>query len=110
MATLKNYLKSGGVLFVEAAIKGTKLEELIAVKKQLKEALNNLGSLQAAELAKFQKDLNEELVAVAQELENEVQNLSIAFEDFANQVGAPLKSINQFPQPSSPTDSTIFIF
>ena len=109
METLKAYLKSGGVLFVEAAIKGTKLEELIAVKKQLQEALKNLGSLDAEDLAKFQKDINEELVAVAQELENEVQKLSMAFEDFANQMGTPLKSINQFPSPH-PLRTQPFLF
>ena len=109
MEILKKYLTSGGVLFVEAAIKDSKMEELIAVKKQLQEALNNLASLEAEDLAKFQKDINDELVAVAQELEKEVHQLSIAFEDFSKQLGTPLKSINQFPSPH-PLRTQPFLF
>jgi hypothetical protein len=41
LASLKNYLNSGSVLFIEAAIKDTKIEDLIAVKKQLQEALGS---------------------------------------------------------------------
>lgn len=109
MELLKDYLNSGGVLFVEAAIKDTKIEDLIAVKKQLQEALNNLGSLEAADLAKFKQDIQAELQAVVQELDNEVKQLSVAFEDFANQLGTPLKSLDQFPTPH-PLRTQPFLF
>lgn len=109
LASLKNYLNSGSVLFIEAAIKDTKIEDLIAVKKQLQEALGSLGSLEAADLQKFQKDISNELQAVNQELEKEIHQLSIAFEDFAKQLGTPLKAIDQFPQPH-PLRTQPFLF
>ncbi|WP_354635960.1 DUF4159 domain-containing protein [Planktothricoides raciborskii] len=109
LASLKNYLNSGSVLFIEAAIKDTKIEDLIAVKKQLQEALGNLGSLDAADLQKFKQDINKELQAVDKELEKEVKQLSIAFEDFAKQLGTPLTAIDQFPQPH-PLRTQPFLF
>ena len=101
--TLGRYLETGGVLLVDADIKGTRLEELIAIKQQLQEAIARIDIIASipdsnqdkhlTAITRIRPELNAELEAAQAELEAEISNVCVVFKNFAQQLGTPLENL-----------------
>ncbi|MCT7983095.1 hypothetical protein NG796_07300 [Laspinema sp. A4] len=112
---LRQYIDMGGVLLVEASIKGSKVEELMGLQHQLQEAIARVEmSLsiptepnetpgktastsrqeQRANQLEIQQSLQEELISIKSALSEEINTLSSAFKKFARDLGIPLEDLD----------------
>ncbi|MCT7954486.1 hypothetical protein [Laspinema palackyanum] len=127
---LQQYIEMGGVLLVEASIKGTKVEELIGLQYQLQEAIARLemslslptdpneisGKTPAgsrdeyrANHLEIKKSLEEELISIKNALSEEINTLSSAFKKFARDLGLPLEDLDTLSR-NHPLRTQPFLF
>jgi hypothetical protein len=119
---LKQYLEAGGTILIEASIKDTKLQELMAVQKELQEAIArlerslnanlgqaNYGSVDDDELKSLGNELNSELVTIEVDIKKQVDLLTLTFMQYAEQFGNPLEALNKLSR-KHPLRSQPFLF
>ncbi|HAJ63734.1 MAG TPA: hypothetical protein DCP31_34610 [Cyanobacteria bacterium UBA8543] len=104
---LQEYLKSGGVLLVEASTEGTAIKELVALQQELKKAIADLEGMgnrtylgyqnaaEETELSTIQQELETELAATNTEIAQEISNFSQIFQEFAQKLGTSLEPLEQ---------------
>jgi hypothetical protein len=128
--SLRQYIEMGGLLLVEASIKGTKVEELIGLQHQLQEAIARLEmslnvpreetekpgtssstsrNEQLANQLELQESLQEELSSVKTALTAEINTLSAAFKQFARDLGIPLEDLDNLSR-NHPLRTQPFLF
>lgn len=103
LEALRSYLETGGVLLVDADIKGTRLEELRAIKQQLQEAIARIDIIanipdsnqdkHLAAITRIRPELEAELAAAQAELDAEISDVCVVFKNFAQQLGTPLENL-----------------
>jgi hypothetical protein len=120
-AILKQYVERGGVLFVEAEIQGSKVEELISLQYQLIEALNRLANgttvakddpereEKLANFAEITESLQTELKGVKESLIEQIDELSKEFQTFARELGQPLEDLERLSR-THPLRTQPFLF
>jgi hypothetical protein len=120
----------GGVLLVEASIKGSKVEELMGLHHQLQEAIARLevslnlpidpnespGKTDAgsrdeylANHLEIKNSLAEELISIKRALSEEINTLSSAFKKFAHDLGIPLEDLDTLSR-NHPLRTQPFLF
>ena len=106
---LKKYVQSGGVLLIEASTKGTRIDALRAVKKELQEVLvasrsevlvqkqlvRPSASAEEAELEKIRQELQAELEAIKADLEAQTHEHCVECKNFAQQLATPLEELSR---------------
>lgn len=118
---LAQYIEAGGVLLVEISTEGTNIKELIAVQQELKKAIANLdvtanqsnfdyqNITEADELTAIRQELESEIVIVKNDLEEQINQLSSVFQDFAQKLGTSLESLENLIQ-NHPIRTQPFLF
>ena len=109
---LENYIKAGGVLLIEVPTEGTNIKELTGVEQELKKAIANFANNangEESELSAMRPGLEAELNVVQTDLEQEIDNLSLAFKGFAQKIGTPLELLDRLPR-SHPLRTQPFLF
>ena len=105
--SLQQYLKSGGVVVVEASTKGTSIEELSKIKQELE---NNLIDFpEDEELTQYRHDLEEELGNITAKLQEQIDEVCHIFQDFTDRLKTPLKSLEQLDR-NHPIRTKPFLF
>jgi hypothetical protein len=128
--SLRQYIDMGGVLLVEASIKGSKVEELMGLHHQLQEAIARLevslnlpidpnespGKTAAgsrdeylANHLEIKNSLAEELISIKRALSEEINTLSSAFKKFAHDLGIPLEDLDTLSR-NHPLRTQPFLF
>lgn len=87
--SLGQYLNYGGVLLVVVDFEEVNLDELYAVKQEMRVALDNLGS--EAELVAMRQDLEAEIEAIDANIATQVQEIGDSIKSVAQQMGHPLE-------------------
>lgn len=106
LEALNAYLASGGVLLVDVATQGTRLEELSLVKQQLQDAIArlNLAARTPASigsdnpitaLGEINPELEAEFKATQAELEEEIHKTCLVFSQLSQQLGTPLENLEK---------------
>lgn len=122
LSILERYIEMGGVLLVEAAIAGTKVEELIALQQQLETAIARLDATttiseedsseeneELANLAEIKASLDVELREVKHSLKDKINELCPSFKNFAQQIGTPLEDF-EYLNRNHPLRTQPFLF
>lgn len=96
---LQQYLQAGGVLLVEASLEEKSIKELIALEQELKIAVTDLkltaNTAEDTELASMRQDLEAQLEGVKADIDENIRNLALLSQGFAQNIGTSLTSLKQ---------------
>jgi hypothetical protein len=118
---ITQYIESGGVLLVEISTEGTNIQELRGVEQELKKAIANLelnantrnpsyqNPTKKAEVSSIRQKLKTEIADVKTDLDEQINQLSLAFKDFAQTLGTPLESLERLNR-NHPLRTQPFLF
>ena len=110
--TLQKYIEAGGVLLIEVPTIGTNIKNLTAEQQKLKQEIANLKKNANGEdsgLSTSLPRLEAKLNAVKNDLEQEIDEISLAFKGFAQQAGTSLELVDSLPR-NYPLRTEPFLF
>jgi hypothetical protein len=118
MQSLSRYLEGGGILLVEASVRGTPVESLLGVDRQLQDAIARLdanmseteySSAKLADFAAVRQELATELQETQASLDSTIQDICQDFHALARQFGTPLEDVTHL-SPPHPLRTHPFLF
>ena len=115
LSVLQEYLEAGGVILVEAALTGTRDQELTLIQRELQEAIarlestTNVQDLAVDELQSLKQELKAELESTETQLEAKINENCLVFYNFAQRLGTPVVDLKQLNR-NHPLRTQPFLF